>query len=87
MSRYLSFLLLPLAAACAVPPPPESDRDILPTLPPEVASVLPPGTPVSSVFQNTDGCYLFSIERTDPPSGFQVRDANGIPICEGQQGL
>ena len=87
MSRFLSFLLLPLVAACAVPPPPGSDRDVPPTLPAEVASVLPPGTPVSSVFQNTDGCYLFSIERTDPPSGFQVRDANGIPICEGQQGL
>lgn len=87
MSRYSYLLMLPLVAACAVTPPPGSDQDIPPTLPPQVASVLPPGTPVSSVFQNTDGCYLFSIERTDPLSGFQVRDADGNPICEGQQGL
>lgn len=92
MPRLLPLLLLPLLAACdpsmmpvlpgmepAEPPPP-------PTLPPRVAAVLPPGTPVNTVFQNTDGCYLFSIERTDPPSGFPVRDAAGNPICETQPG-
>jgi hypothetical protein len=86
----LPLLLLPLAAcdeatlaslesgtgpeAAAAPP----------ALPPAVAAVLPPGTPASLVFQNVDGCYLFSVEVTDPPSGFPVTDAAGNPVCEGQ---
>jgi hypothetical protein len=55
-----------------------------PPLPPLVAASLPPGTPSSLVFQNADGCYLFSVEVTDPPSGFPVNDAAGNPVCEGQ---
>ena len=55
-----------------------------PPLPPEVASFLPPGTPSSVVFQDPNGCYLYSIEVTDPPSGFPVRDAAGNQICPGQ---
>jgi hypothetical protein len=55
-----------------------------PPLPPAVAAVLPPGTPSSLVFQNIDGCYLFSVEVTDPPSGLPVTDAAGNPVCEGQ---
>lgn len=84
MSRYLPVILLPLIAACTVPQTQTANPDVPEALPPEVAVVLPPGTPASSVFQNTDGCYLFSIERTEPRSGFQVRDANGNPICEAQ---
>lgn len=88
MPRLLPLLFLPILAACdpatmatlpgfepPEPPPP-------PTLPAPVAAVLPPGTPVSTVFQDNDGCYLFSIELTDPPSGFPVRDDNGVQICE-----
>lgn len=87
MPRLLPLLLLPLLAACDPalipgyePPPPPPP----PTLPAPVAAVLPPGTPVNTVFQDNNGCYLFSIERTDPPSGFPVRDAAGNQICEGQ---
>jgi hypothetical protein len=91
LKRLLPFLLLPLLAACdpamigqmpvstgteaPEPPPP-------PTLPPAAAAVLPPGTPPSVVLTDNDGCYLYSIEVTNPPSGFPLRDAAGNRICE-----
>jgi hypothetical protein len=36
------------------------------------------------VFQDSAGCYLYSIEVTNPPSGFPVRDAAGRQVCAGQ---
>lgn len=85
MTRLLPLVLLPLLAACDAatipgfePPPPPPPQ----TLPAAVAAELPPGTPVSTVFQDNNGCYLFSIEVTDPPSGFPVRDASGTQICD-----
>lgn len=54
-----------------------------PPLPPQVISVLPPGTSPSLVFTDGQGCYLFSVERTEPPSGYPLRDAAGNQICEG----
>lgn len=91
--RLLPLLLLPLIAACdtglAIPgivipgvtPAAEPVPELPPQLPVAVQAALPPGTPPTSVMQNADGCYLFSIERTEPPSGFPVRDAAGTPIC------
>jgi hypothetical protein len=52
-------------------------------LPPEVAAFLPPGTSPTVVFQDNNGCYLYSIEVTNPPSGFPLRDGANNPICEG----
>jgi len=52
-------------------------------LPPEVVGVLPPGAAPSLVFTDGNGCYLFSVERTDPPSGYPLRDAAGNQICQG----
>ncbi len=51
-------------------------------LPPQVLAALPTGAPPSVVTRNTDGCYLLTVERTDPPSGFPLRDAAGNPVCE-----
>lgn len=51
-------------------------------LPPQVLAALPTGVPSSVVTRNTDGCYLLTLERTDPPSGFPLRDAAGNPVCE-----
>ena len=59
----------------AEPPPP-------PQLPVEVVRALPPGAPQSTVLLNGDGCYIFTVELTDPPSGYPVRDASGTPLCE-----
>jgi hypothetical protein len=85
MPRLLPLVLLPLLAACETatipgfePPPPPIPE----ALPAAVAAELPPGTPPSTVFQDSNGCYLFSIELTDPPSGFPVRDEAGTQICE-----
>lgn len=85
MPRLLPLVFLPLLAACDPalipgyePPPPPPP----PVLPAAVIAELPSGTPPSTVFQDGNGCYLFSIELTDPPSGFPVRDAAGIQICE-----
>jgi hypothetical protein len=49
-----------------------------------VAPFVPPGTPSTVIFQDNAGCYLYSVERTDPPSGFPVRDAAGRQVCQGQ---
>jgi hypothetical protein len=35
------------------------------------------------VLEDGNGCYLYSIERTDPPSGYPLRDAQGNQVCEG----
>lgn len=51
-------------------------------LPPQVLAALPPGVPPSVVTRNADGCYLLTIERTVPPSGFPLTDAAGNQVCE-----
>ncbi|ADO42156.1 hypothetical protein [Ketogulonicigenium vulgare] len=80
MKKYLiSVAFLPLLAGCvviqpAVPREPEP-------LPANVAAALPAGAPESVVIQNSDGCYLYSVEVTTPPSGYPLRDGAGNPIC------
>ena len=69
----------PFGAPLPAPPAPLAP----PLLPAAVQAALPPGVPPSVVLQDARGCYLYTIERTDPPSGFPLRDANGVPICEG----
>lgn len=95
--RLTVLALLPLLAACADPRGGQAPGDGGPfsglfgepgpqvpePLPPAVVAALPPGVPASVVLQNTDGCYLYSVEVTDPPSGYPLRDASGAPICEG----
>ncbi|MCC5974071.1 MAG: hypothetical protein JJT81_08460 [Rubellimicrobium sp.] len=93
MLRFFPLLLLPLLAACD--PSMMSPIQILPTLdepepepppppqlPPAAAAVLPPGTPPSIVLTDNDGCFIVSVEVTDPPSGFPLRDAAGNRVCE-----
>lgn len=90
MIRLTLFLLTAALAGCTVPalpggtalpgtePPPP------PVVPAQVAPFLPPGAPPSVIIKDNAGCYLYSIEVTDPPSGFPVRDAAGRQVCEGQ---
>lgn len=61
---------------------PEPEPPAPPPVPARVLAALPPGIPESIVLRNTDGCYLYSVEVTDPPSGYPVRDAAGNPICD-----
>ncbi|MCC7320605.1 MAG: hypothetical protein IT542_06455 [Rubellimicrobium sp.] len=95
MKRLLPLVLLPFLAACAedfvlppelggpaAAPAPEGPQPV----PPEVAPYLPPGVPGSLVMIDVNGCYVFSVEQTDPPSGFPVRDHNGNQICPAPQG-
>jgi hypothetical protein len=90
VTRLTPFLLIAALAGCTAPlylpgtTPPDAAPAAPAPLPAEVAPFLPPGTPSSVVFQDASGCYLYSIERTDPPSGFPVRDASGRQICPGQ---
>ena len=51
-------------------------------LPPQVLSALPVGVPPSVVTRNADGCYLITLEITDPPTGFPLTDADGDRVCE-----
>ena len=52
-------------------------------LPPQVLAALPAGVPPTVAVRNGDGCYLLSVEVTDPPSGYPLTDAAGNPICDG----
>ena len=90
LTRLIAVLpLFALAACVALPPFPgglggaPAEPLAPPPLPPAVAAALPPGAPQSTVIKGPDGCYLFSIEQTDPPTGYPIRDALGNPMCEG----
>lgn len=92
VARLLLLLPFALLAACdgatmanlttAPGMVPEMPPEMPPGLPPAVAAALPPGTLSALVFVDPAGCYLFSVERTDPPSGYPVRDAAGNQICQ-----
>ena len=91
MTRRLSLLLPLLAlAACAnanagAPLPRllgKSQPAVPEPLPPQVVAALPAGVPPSVVTRNADGCFLITLERTDPPTGFPLTDAAGNRVCE-----
>lgn len=89
MIRPTPFLLIAALAGCTAPvipgvTPPAEEAAVPAPLPVEVVPFVPPGTPSTVIFQDNAGCYLYSIERTDPPSGFPVRDAAGRQVCAGQ---
>lgn len=90
MIRLTPVLLIAALAGCVVPAP-RDDAPPFPgagqppaVIPQQVAPFLPPGTPPSVILKDPAGCYLYSIEVTNPPSGFPVRDAAGRQVCEGQ---
>jgi hypothetical protein len=97
MKRLLPLALLPLLAACEVPPDEAgatSARGRIASLldrpeaepaplPPQVLAALPSGVPPTVVTRNADGCYLLTIEVTTPPTGYPLRDAAGTPVCDG----
>ncbi len=89
MKRLLLLPVLALAA-CTEAGAPMMGRAEPPAaqpLPPQVLAALPTGVPSSVVTRNTDGCYLLTVEQTDPPSGFPLRDAAGNPVCEAGAAL
>jgi hypothetical protein len=88
VTRLAPILLSAALAGCTVPgilPDPAPATPPAPAVvPAQVAPFLPPGAPPNVVFQDGQGCYLYSIEVTDPPSGFPVRDAAGNQVCDGR---
>lgn len=88
MSRYLiPFVALSLVAACEEFEAPDAEPEVR-VLPAEVRSYLLPGQPESIVIQNPAGCYLISVELTEPRSGYYLRDrATDEPLCYGPDGL
>lgn len=92
MKQFLPLLLLPLLAACAEGAPvglpfglggPDAAdvEEGPPPLPAEVVPYMPPGVPGSLVMTDVNGCYVFSVEETDPPTGFAIRDSRGNQVC------
>jgi len=97
VTRLLPLALLPLLAACAggttpgLPLWPGAEPEAAadagpPPVPPEVAPYLPPGVPGTLVMRDINGCYVFTIEETDPPTGFPVRDNHGNQVCPAEGG-
>lgn len=96
MIRVLPLALLPLLAACAEGMPLGQSLGLIggdamaeegpPPVPPEVAPYLPPGVPGTLVMRDVTGCYVFTIEETDPPTGFPVRDNRGNQVCPAGEG-
>lgn len=83
----------PLLIACAEVVPAgllpgadaQAEAEPLP-LPPEVAPYMPPGVPGTLVMRDVNGCYVFTIEETDPPTGFPIRDNQGNQVCPAGEG-
>lgn len=86
MYRLIPLTTLALVAACEefdVPGEEPQPR----VLPAEVRSYLLPGQPESIVVQNPAGCYLISVELTEPRSGYYLRDrATNEPLCYNAEG-
>lgn len=95
VNRILPLALLPLLAACAegtatdlpfgLGGPDPAIEEGPPPLPPEVAPYMPPGVPGTLIRTGVNGCYVFSVEETDPPTGFPVRDNQGNQVCPASQ--
>lgn len=79
-----SFVLIILAAAlpasCAMSERTEDGR--LKAISPAALAALPEGVDPGFLIRDRNGCYGISIEKTDPPSGLALRDANGTHICD-----
>lgn len=60
---------------------PEPEAPPARVLPAAVRAALLPGVPDSIVVEDGLGCYLVSIELTEPRTGYLVNDANGEPLC------
>lgn len=98
MKRLFTLAPVLLLAACAqspifqhLPPSlggpepvvePEGPKPV----PPEVAPYLPPGVPGSLVMLDINGCYVFSLEVTNPQTGFPVLDGTGKQVCPAPEG-
>lgn len=92
--RLFPLALLPLLAACGevfptgLPAGPDAPEPAgPPPVPAEVAPYLPPGVPGTLVMRDVNGCYVFTVEETDPPTGFPVRDHSGNQVCPAGQGV
>lgn len=81
MKRF-SLLLLPVLAACEMPPQlDENGNPILPPLPPRVQAAVPDGMPRWAVFEAANGCWAVSFEASEPRTGRPLRDATGRWVC------
>lgn len=77
-------LLAPLALAACGGLVADPEAPPAPAMPAQVMAALPPGVPASVVTRGPDGCYLITVERTVPPTGYPLRDAAGQAVCDGQ---
>ncbi len=65
----------------ALIPQDEPEAPPVRVLPPAVRAALLPGVPENIVIEDGRGCYLVSIEVTEPRQGYLVNDASGAPLC------
>lgn len=80
--KRLALVLLPLLAACEMPPQlDENGQPILPPLPPQVRAAMPDGMPRDFVFEAANGCWAVGLEAGEPRQGRPLRDAAGNWVC------
>ncbi|KAF0674999.1 hypothetical protein [Profundibacterium mesophilum] len=49
---------------------------------PAALAALPEGVDSRFLIRDAQGCYGIAIEKTEPPSGLALRDADGTHICD-----
>ena len=85
MTRALAFVLFACTAlsACVMSDFPLHENG-QPIYPPEIIAALPEGVPPAIVFLAVDGCYAYSIEVSEPPTGFPLYGRDGERICNAE---
>ena len=82
MTRVFAFVLFACTSlsACVMSDFP-LDGNGQPIYPPEIIAALPEGVPPAIVFLAADGCYAYSIEISEPATGFPLYGRDGKRVC------
>ena len=85
MTRVFAFVLFACSSlsACVMSDFP-LDENGQPIYPPEIIAALPEGVPPAIVFLAADGWYAYSIEVSEPVTGFPLYGRDGKRVCNAE---